>query len=346
MGDSITTQIIHLQNAMLKSTKQRFLTNRNDIDAIIETETPEMATFGHNGLFTLREAFLSYKDDAGAPIFSAIDATQTGGTYRFLFNDNNHATVDMILTDIGEKIEAIGNWDDAPVHYRYITTDDVEVSGKNAQAQGKSFWQEHNKLMSGTILEVVDTNMFDRPHQRRPPTVHMSYSDITRSSGSPLTQSQTKSQDGESVDTTIASNVSRQETNDSGMNMITGLSLMKKRMEEIDNQRESFTTKQQQMDESISTVASSVSKLSADILAVRIDMNIISDKLEKKFNEIIALLATTQTPMRKVARGTNSSPVKHAALKKGHVDAFGGVVTQRKTQSPPASPARKFNAET
>jgi hypothetical protein len=134
------------------------------------------------------------------------------------------------------------------------------------------------------------------------------------------------------------------------MSMITGLSLMKKHMEEIDNQREAFTVKQQRMDESISTVTSSVSKLSADILAVRIDMNIMSDKLEKKFNEIIALLATTQTPVipssptRKVARGTNTSPVKHAS-NKGHVEAFGGVVTQRKTQSPPASPARKVNAE-
>jgi hypothetical protein len=237
MGDSITTQIIHHQNAMLKSTKQRVLANLNDIDAIIEMETPETATFGHNGLFTGREAFLSYKDDAGAPIFSAIEATQTGDTYCLLFNDNNHAAVDMILTDIDEKLDAIGNWDDAPVHYRYITTDDVEVSGKNAQAQGKSFWQEHNKLMSGTIPEVVDTNMFESPHQRRPTTVHMSYSDIARRSGYLLTQSQTNSQDGESVDTTIANNVSHQDTNDSGMNMITGLSLMKKRMEEIDNQR-------------------------------------------------------------------------------------------------------------
>jgi hypothetical protein len=136
------------------------------------------------------------------------------------------------------------------------------------------------------------------------------------------------------------------------MNMITGLSIMKKRMEEIDNQREAFKTKQQIMDESISTVTSSFSKFSADILAVRVDMNIMSDKLEKKFNEIIALLATTETPVipssptRKVARGTNSSPVKHAAPKKGHFEAFGGGVTQQKTNSPPASPARKVNAET
>jgi hypothetical protein len=174
MGDSITTQIIHRQNAMLKSTKQRVITNLNDMDAIIEMETPETATFGHNGIFTLREEFLPYKDDAGEPIFSATEATKTGGTYRLLFNDNNHAVVDKILTDIDEKLEAIGNWDDAPVHYRYITMEHVEVSGKNDQAQGKSFWQEHYKLMNGTIPEVVDTNMFDQPHHRRPQTVHKS----------------------------------------------------------------------------------------------------------------------------------------------------------------------------
>jgi hypothetical protein len=57
------------------------------------------------------------------------------------------------------------------------------------------------------------------------------------------TQSQNNSQYGASIDKNIASNVSRQETNDSGMNIITGLSLMKKQMEEIDNQREAFTTK-------------------------------------------------------------------------------------------------------
>jgi hypothetical protein len=320
MGDTITTQIIHRQNAMLKSIKQRVLTNLNDIDAVIEMETPATANFGHNSMFTLREAFLSYKDDAGEPIFSAIEATQTSGTYRLLFNDNKHEAVENILIEVDEKLDAIGNWNDASVHYRCITMNDVEVPGQNAQAQGNSLWQEHYKLMSGTIMEVVDTNKFDRPHQRRPQSFHMSYSDITRSSGSPLTtQSQNNSQDGASVDTTVVSNVSHQETNYSGMNMITGLSLIKKWMEEMDNQREAFTTKQQRMDESIGTVTSSVSKLLADILAVRIDMNIMSDKLDKKLNDIIALLATTQTPVvpssptRKVARGTNKSPVKHAA---------------------------------
>jgi hypothetical protein len=109
MGDSITTQIIHRHNAMLKSTKQRVLTNLNEIDAAIEMETPETANFGHSGMFTLREAFFSYKGDAGEPIFSAIEATQTSGTYHLLFNDNNHEAVDKILIDVDEKLEAIGN---------------------------------------------------------------------------------------------------------------------------------------------------------------------------------------------------------------------------------------------
>jgi hypothetical protein len=109
MGDSITTQIIHRQNAMLKSTKQQVIINLNDIDAVIEMETPETANFGHSGMFTLREAFLSYKDDAGEPIFSAVEDTQASGRYRLLFNDNNHEAVDEILIDVDEKLEAIGN---------------------------------------------------------------------------------------------------------------------------------------------------------------------------------------------------------------------------------------------
>jgi hypothetical protein len=57
MGDNITTQIIHRQNAMLKSTNQRFLANLNDINAVIEMETPATANFGHNGMFTLLKVF-------------------------------------------------------------------------------------------------------------------------------------------------------------------------------------------------------------------------------------------------------------------------------------------------
>jgi hypothetical protein len=60
-------------------------------------------------MFTLWEAFLSYKDEAGEPIFSAIEATQNSGTYFLLFNDNNHEAVEKNLIDVDEKLEVIGN---------------------------------------------------------------------------------------------------------------------------------------------------------------------------------------------------------------------------------------------
>jgi hypothetical protein len=137
MGDNITTQIIiHRQNAMLKSTKQRIFTNLNDIDTVIKMETPDTANFGHNGMFTLRKAFLSYKDESGEPIFSGIEGTKTSGSYRLLFNEKNTIVVDTIIFDVDEKLDAIGNWNDATIHYRYITVDDMEVSGQNAQTHG------------------------------------------------------------------------------------------------------------------------------------------------------------------------------------------------------------------
>jgi hypothetical protein len=173
MGDNITTQIIHRHNEMLKSTKHRVLTNLNGIDTVIEMKTPDTANFGHGRMFTLRKAFLSYKDESGEPIFRGIEATQTSGSYRLLFNEKNTNVVDTILIDVYKKLDAIGNRNDTTVHYRYITVDDTEVPGQNDQVQGKSFWQEHYKLMSGTIPEVVDTNRFDRLHQQCPQSVQM-----------------------------------------------------------------------------------------------------------------------------------------------------------------------------
>jgi hypothetical protein len=49
MADDITTKHIHHQNAMLKTTKQRVVTNLNDVDMVIETEIWETANFGDIG---------------------------------------------------------------------------------------------------------------------------------------------------------------------------------------------------------------------------------------------------------------------------------------------------------
>jgi hypothetical protein len=174
LGAAITTKIIHQQSVMLKSIKQRVFTNLNHIDTVIEMDISDTANFGDSGMFTLHEAFLSYTNPFSDPIFAGIEATQTGGTYRLLFHEKNSDVVDTILTDIGAKLEVVGNWDEIPVHYRYITLDEVEVEGHNEQGQGKQFWQDHYKVMCGSIPDVVHTDTFDRPPQRWSPNVQLS----------------------------------------------------------------------------------------------------------------------------------------------------------------------------
>jgi hypothetical protein len=60
---------------MLKTTKQRVVKKLNDIDMVIEMEISDTANFGESGMFTLREAFLSYTDSSGDLVFSGIEAT-------------------------------------------------------------------------------------------------------------------------------------------------------------------------------------------------------------------------------------------------------------------------------
>jgi hypothetical protein len=145
----------------------------------------------------------------------------------------------------------------------------------------------------------------------------MSYSEIVRGRESPVTtQTQKNTPVDASVDTTVFSNLSCQDnTYMLGLSVATGLFIMKKRMEEIDKQLDEFTTKQHRMDDSARSVTGLISKPTADILEVRADMNKMSGKLEQKFNQIIAILATTHTslatasPPRKVSCPTNKSPV-------------------------------------
>jgi hypothetical protein len=116
MDDDSTTNIIHRQNTMPKTTKQRVLTNLNDIDMVIEMEILDTAYFGEISMYTLREAFFSYTDSSGDPVFIGIEETQTSGSYRLLYNEEDSEMVDSILTDVDDKLNSIGNWEEGPLH--------------------------------------------------------------------------------------------------------------------------------------------------------------------------------------------------------------------------------------
>jgi hypothetical protein len=86
IGDEVMNNIIHQQNNFLRSTKQRIVQNLNDIDCPINIisgseEEIDAATI------SLRDVFYQYKDSEGKQLIDAIEKTNTGGTYIFLFHE-------------------------------------------------------------------------------------------------------------------------------------------------------------------------------------------------------------------------------------------------------------------
>jgi hypothetical protein len=116
MGDAIMTQIIHQQNTLLKQTKHRILQNLNYINEVIEMPLSEDISFTTDSAFTIREAFTCYKDKQDGPLFTSIESTQMGGTYRFLFNEKYAVEVDKALLSIDAKLKSIGSWNESNVH--------------------------------------------------------------------------------------------------------------------------------------------------------------------------------------------------------------------------------------
>jgi hypothetical protein len=49
-----------------------------------------------------------YKDNDGGQLFNAIEKTNTGGTYIFLFNKSKIETVDNMLNNLDAKVDAFG----------------------------------------------------------------------------------------------------------------------------------------------------------------------------------------------------------------------------------------------
>jgi hypothetical protein len=85
IGDEGMTNIIQQKNNLLRSTKQRIVQNLNDIDCPIDIvsgsgEELDAATISR------RDVFYQYKDGEGKKMIDAIEITNTGGTYRFLFH--------------------------------------------------------------------------------------------------------------------------------------------------------------------------------------------------------------------------------------------------------------------
>jgi hypothetical protein len=93
------TNIIQQQNNFLRSTKQRMVQNLNDIDYPIDIISGSGEEIDA-AIISLHDVFYQYKYSEGKTLIDAIEKKNTGGTYRFLFNEKilNHLTICLIIS--------------------------------------------------------------------------------------------------------------------------------------------------------------------------------------------------------------------------------------------------------
>jgi hypothetical protein len=121
IGDDVMTNIIQQPNNFLHSTNQHIVQNLNDIDCPIDIVTGSAEDMD-SATVTIRDICYKYKDGEGGQLFDAIEKTNKGGTYRFLFHESKIEIVDNMINNLDATLDAFGALDDCDLRFRYLTS--------------------------------------------------------------------------------------------------------------------------------------------------------------------------------------------------------------------------------
>jgi hypothetical protein len=116
IGDEVMTNIMQQIFLLLRSTKQCIVQKLNDIDCPIDIVTGSAEDM-YAATVPLQDIFYQYKDDDGGQLFDAIEKTNKGMTYIFLFHENKIDIFDNMLSNLDATLDAFGAWDDCDVHF-------------------------------------------------------------------------------------------------------------------------------------------------------------------------------------------------------------------------------------
>jgi hypothetical protein len=89
----------------------------------------------------------------------------------------------MLLATIDESLDALGDWDNADVNFRYHSNEKVNIVGIQPCGEQSDFWKKHFAGFAKTTVPTVPT-VIDTSHLHQPPKgrqnnrVHPSYIDI------------------------------------------------------------------------------------------------------------------------------------------------------------------------
>jgi hypothetical protein len=306
------THIIEQQNLYLQTTKQRIVRNLNDIDDEINFETHDDVNMEGSGT-TIREMFMKHLDNKGNALFHSMEHTNNSDVYRLLFDETNTEQVDTLLGTIDDSLGAMDDWDNADSHYRYHSHEKVSIVGIQPRGEQSDFWKKHFAgFVKNPIPSVIDTSHLHQPPKGRQNSnsVQPSYSDIdlghghnengsdvTGPTAAETTTQHTKQKPAPSSGPQVSPTQQTDPTSPSSEGAMSGLANVKRKLAEIEKERDFFLS-QQKIKEDVSEMTDSFTKMSGDMVNLRKDLSDLSESVGrqmKELKEIMPLLINNRT---------------------------------------------------
>jgi hypothetical protein len=285
--------LIQQHNIFLNTTKHRIANNLNDIDEIMEVELKHSKNDGMDDTeMTLHEQFMAQLDAKGNSLFAGMETTKVPGSFRILFHEQKADVVDTFLLDIDTKLEDLGQWSDITAHYWYSMLEVVTIIGSQiAPQQTASFWNNHFAQIGWAAIpsKLETETMIAPPRVKCQTGVRMSHSQATASRPEPHHASVTHD-----VTTPTSTGVQNSPMSEPPSlpheGAASGLSNVKKRLAEIENERLAFKAEKIALDDEVSTLTKYVSKMSEEMLEIRRDLTELGSSLKKQRSHLKELI--------------------------------------------------------
>jgi hypothetical protein len=251
---------------------------------------------------------MKHLDNKGRALFHSMEHTNNSDVYSLLFNESNTEQLDTLLGTIDESLDTMGDWDDADSHYRYHSNEKVNIVGIQPRGEQSDFWKKHfARFVTNSIPSVIDTSHLHHPPKGRKNSNHVqpSYSDISRGHGPNKNDSdvtgptaaetatqQTKQKPAPSPGPQFSPTQQPRPASPSSEGAMSGLANVKRKLAEIDKEREKNIFSQQKIKDDVSEMTDLFTKMSGDMVNLRKYLSDLSESVGRQMKELKEIMSS------------------------------------------------------
>jgi hypothetical protein len=202
----------------------------------------------------------------------------------------------------------MGDRDNADSHYRYHSHEKVKIFGIQPRGEQSYFWKKHFAgFVKNLIPSVIYTSHLHQPPKGRKNSnrVQPSYSDISCGRGpnendsdvTGLTAAETatqhtKQKPAPSSGPQVSPTQQTVPASPSSEGAMFGLANVKRKLAEIDKEREKIIFSQQKIKEDVSEMTDSFTKMSGDKVNLRKDLSYLSESVGQQMKELKEMMSS------------------------------------------------------